>query len=561
MSLSVVEDVTEQNRVEAELKRKTEEQELLLENIDTQIWYLMDEENYGAVNKAHAVFLGLEKEHLERKCLYSFLSKEEAAVCITGNKEVFRQRKQIRTEEWLKNSQGETRLLAITKTPKLDAGGNVEYVICAAQDITERKVMENELIEHQNHLEELVVERTNELKALNKQLLREISERKLTDEMLRQAQRLESIGILTVGIAHDFNNILTAILNYTELMIEDTPAGNKIAINLQQVLKATHRAKELVNQILVFSRRCEQPHNPVHLTPIIMEVLGLLRATLAHDIILRHNIETVKDTVWANPSQIHQILMNLSLNAAHAMREGGGVLQVNIAGVDIDPQEEPDYTYPGLNPGSYLKITVSDTGHGIEPNILSKIFEPFFTTKGVGEGTGMGLAVAYEIVTGLGGGITVSSEPGHGSRFSVYLPRAGDVIVLAEEGQTSKLEGRSRLLLVDDEESIIQVSRLLLRQLGYEAWATTSSEEALEIFKAAPECFDLVVTDLDMPKMSGEELSQELLKIRPNLPIILCTGFSYSISAERAKSIGIREIIMKPFAVRELAYVIKRLID
>jgi CheY-like chemotaxis protein/two-component sensor histidine kinase len=294
---------------------------------------------------------------------------------------------------------------------------------------------------------------------------------------------------------------------------------------------------------------------------LVKETLKMLRSTLPSTIEIRRNIDrgVTNSTVMADPTQIHQVLMNLCTNAAHAMREKGGVLSITLAKVDIDSTSDAEI--PGLEAGSYLRLSVSDTGHGMDEAIRERIFDPYFTTKGPDEGTGLGLSVVYGIVKDLSGGITVSSNPGEGTTFQVFFP-------ITETSETASVAvsgflptGKGRILVVDDEKYIVEMLKEMLGQLGYEVAARYSSADALEFFQAQPERFDLVITDQTMPHMTGTDLAKEMLKIRPDIPIIICTGFSAVIDVARAKKIGIKAFLMKPVALQQLAEEIHKLLN
>jgi len=380
------------------------------------------------------------------------------------------------------------------------------------------------------------------------------------ETQLRQVQKMEAIGTLAGGIAHDFNNILAAIMGYTEMALYDVPEGSSGRRNLEQVLKAGYRGKDLVKQIITFSRRRDEERRPMRISPIVKEALKLLRASLPTTLDIRQNIKTQPGMVLADPTQIHQVLMNLISNAAYAMREKGGVLEVSLTDVDINPDGAAP-SHPDLQPGPYLKLTVGDTGCGIEHAIMERIFDPFFTTKKPGEGTGMGLAVVHGIVKSYGGAIVVDSEPGKGSTFSVFFPRIEGHLLPEVDSDAPLPTGNEHILFVDDEEDLVDMVQQMLERLGYSVVAKTNSLEALEMFKVQPDQFDLVVTDQTMPHMAGVDLAKELMRIRPRIPIILSTGFSEVISAEEAKALGIQAFLMKPFATRVLAETIRRVLD
>ncbi len=389
-------------------------------------------------------------------------------------------------------------------------------------------------------------------------LKRDITEAVRMEAQLRQAQKMEAIGTLAGGIAHDFNNILGAIMGYTELVKLKTTDIN-IHSYLVQLLKACGRAKDLVQQILTFSRQREQEKKPVAVTPIVKEAMKLIRSSLPSTVEIRQSYTNRYDTVLADPTQIHQVLMNLCTNAVHAMRKREGVLDVSLRQNEILAD---DRAYnPELKAGAYLQLIVSDTGEGIDPTIRDKIFDPFYTTKKSGEGTGLGLSVVYGIVKDHGGDITLESKMGVGTTFTVSLPLID--ADAEQEGLESAVipRGKGCILFVDDEEPIASLWHGMLTSLGYEVEVRLSSSDALEAFNAHPERFDLVITDMTMPNMTGAALAREILKIRPELPIIMTTGFSERINKEEAMKIGIREFFMKPVSLTILAQTVKQIMD
>jgi PAS domain S-box-containing protein len=377
---------------------------------------------------------------------------------------------------------------------------------------------------------------------------------------LQQAQKMEAIGTLAGGIAHDFNNILAAIVGYSEMaMYNNLPKESKAHTNMGQVLKAAHRAKDLVMQILTFSRQSEQERRPVKVHLIVKEALKLLRASLPSTIEIRTHIEEDSDSVMADPTQVHQVLMNLCTNAHHAMLERGGVLEVSLVPVEMDRADAAEYH--DLEPGHYLKLSVSDTGHGMDRNTMERIFDPYFTTKEKGSGTGLGLAVVHGIVKSHGGKILVESELGVETAFHVFIPR-----ILSESEPKAEIHkplprGGERILFIDDEEFLVDLGKQMLERLGYTVECMTGSMEALDAFGKRPDDFDLVITDMTMPKMTGEVLAKRLMSIRPDIPIIISTGFSELMSEERAREIGIISLIMKPLSIRDLAKTIRSALD
>lgn len=388
-------------------------------------------------------------------------------------------------------------------------------------------------------------------------IMRDVTHELKLERELRQSQKMEAIGRLAGGIAHDFNNILTAIIGYSELAMRKLPNGDPVARDLVHVLEAGSRAKDLVGRILTFSRVKEQERTPVVLAAIIDEVLKLLHSTLPATIEIHQHLNGCSDLqVLADPTQIHQVLMNLGTNAAHAMRAKGGVFGVTLSEVDIN-DAEASY-YQDLKPGHYVKLSISDTGHGMAEGIRDRIFDPYFTTKKVGEGTGMGLAVVQGIVKSHDGTISVYSEPGIGTTFHILLPKLEGVAYCRHEARDAVEGGTERILLVDDESMLAELGKSMLEPSGYSVTAVTRSADALNMFRSDPQGFDLVITDMTMPGLTGKDLAKEMIGIRSDIPIILCTGFSELVNEKQAKGSGIREFIMKPYTVSSLQQAIHR---
>ncbi|MHC1727806.1 MAG: PAS domain S-box protein [Syntrophobacteraceae bacterium] len=391
-------------------------------------------------------------------------------------------------------------------------------------------------------------------------IAQDITDSKLLAFQLNHAQKMEAIGTLAGGIAHDFNNILAPIIGYSELSLNAVPKESRLHHNMEQILLSANRARDLVKQILAVSRRVEPTCRPVQVSLLIKETLKLLRPSLPSTIEIRQNLDegAIESTVMADPSQIHQVLMNLCTNAHHAMREKGGVLSITLKNVDFDADTKRDV--PDLEPGSYLRLSVADTGHGIVESVRRRIFDPYFTTKGPAEGTGLGLALVYGIVKNLAGEIAVFTEPGQGATFAVYFPRTKMIQVPMAEALVPLPTGKGLVLVVDDEMSIVEMLKDMLESLGYEVATRYSSSDALQAFRAHPETFDLVITDMTMPHMTGLALAKEILRIRADIPIILCTGFSEAVNEDRAKLPGIRQLLMKPVAMRDLAAAVNKII-
>jgi signal transduction histidine kinase/ActR/RegA family two-component response regulator len=384
-------------------------------------------------------------------------------------------------------------------------------------------------------------------------------ERKKLEIQLQQVQKIESIGTLAGGIAHDFNNILGIIVGNTELAMDDVPEWNPARNNLEEIRTASIRARDVVKQILAFSRQSAEEVKPVRMSPIIKESLKLMRSSIPKTIEIHQDISTNSDTVRADPTRLNQILINLCTNATHAMRDKGGVLEVGMENVEFD--EDTAAHFHDLLPGEYVKLTVSDTGHGMEPKVLKRIFDPYFTTKKVEEGSGMGLSVFHGIVKAYGGTILVESKLGVGTTIQIFFPYTESNSQLEIEIPVEIPRGRERILFVDDEKAMVNAIQSMMERLGYEVTARTSSIEALAAFRANPERFNLVITDFAMPNMTGMELARELLKLRSDIPIILCTGYSDQINEEKAKGNGICELVMKPVALSEIANTIRNVLD
>jgi nitrogen-specific signal transduction histidine kinase/ActR/RegA family two-component response regulator len=381
-----------------------------------------------------------------------------------------------------------------------------------------------------------------------------------SEKQLRQVMKLQAIGTLAGGIAHDFNNILFPIVGYTELTMDDVPEDSQARQNLEEVLKAADRAKELVKQILTFSRQSSQERKPLKVQYLIKEATKLLRATIPSSIEIECNIDESCGPIKGDPTQVHQIIMNLCTNAYHAVQETGGKLEVSLKEINISYEQSLDRV--GMKIGKHIELMVKDSGHGMEPQVMERIFEPYYTTKAQGKGTGLGLSVIHGIVKSHGGDITVSSRPGNGATFKVYLPIIDDI---EEEIHVIEpliaINGKERILLIDDEEQIIDIEQQILERLGYKVTSKTDSEEALEEFAAQPDRFDLVITDMTMPKMTGDQLARRMMDIKPQIPVILCTGFNETISEEKALAMGIDKFVMKPIVKDELASSIRTVLD
>ena len=407
----------------------------------------------------------------------------------------------------------------VTASPMLGVAGTLEQTVLVAHDVTQRKGLE---------------------------------------ARLRQAQKMEAIGTLAGGIAHDFNNILGIIMGFAEMALGSAGDDQILSRRVNHILDACQRARDLIFQILTFSRQSSEEASPLRMGPLVAETMKLLSATLPKNIRIEESIKPGEDWVRADPTQIQQILMNLCSNAAHAMREQGGSLYVGLHVVEYDAHKA--LAHPELSPGAYARLIVRDTGHGMPPEVIERIFDPFYTTKNPGVGTGMGLSVVHGIVQKYGGAVTVESAPGRGSAFTVHLPLAspGSAAGRRTADADALPPGQGRILAVDDEKALLEMTRDMLTSLGYTVTATDSPAEALKLIAADPAAFDAVFTDQTMPGMTGAELAREILTLRADIPIIMSTGYSDTINPEKAAGLGIREYLLKPVLRRALAEALAR---
>lgn len=530
-------DITERKRAEELLAAHHEWLITILDGIPVPTFMIDRERTLVLWNRSNEIFTGKTKELLLGKRVdLSFLFKEKTPPTLAeilvdmSDDEIARHFGQgsIRISDahpgvfestgkiWL---HGEERIISIQASRVYDAEGNMAGAIQNAQDITKRVELETQL---------------------------------------RQAQKMEAIGTLAGGIAHDFNNILAAIIGYTDLTrlkLKQTDLSKY----LDQVQRACERAKSLVNQILSFSRKTDREIKPIDMGAILKEAVKLLRATIPSTIEIRMKTETNRNAVLADPTQIHQVIINLCTNASHAMRERGGVLEISLDNVEIESHKKPPH--PDLAPGMYTKLSVRDTGTGITADNIGRIFDPFFTTKKKGEGTGLGLSVIYGIIREYEGAVIVESEIGTGSVFHVYLPSAALESKVSEDVATPLPGGHERILFIDDEDILAEMGRELLEELGYKVIAVTDSAKALDVFRTHADRFDLIITDMTMPVMTGVELARLFFAIRPDIPVILYSGFTEQISEVEARNLGIREFLMKPLSLAKVAHIVRQVLD
>ncbi|MGD2271636.1 MAG: ATP-binding protein [Desulfobacterales bacterium] len=517
------------------LKDSEEKYRLLADHITDVIWILdIDELRFLYVSPSIERMQRYTPDELKQLPLEKYLTSEslklatkviaeELALEETATVDPFRSRT---LEMQAYNKEGSKFWLEVTASFLRDDNGKPIRILGVSRDISERKRAEKE--------------------------------RKSLEAQLQQAHKLEAVGTLAGGIAHDFNNILSAVIGFTEMALFETKQDSMLYSNLQEVLKAGNRATDLVKQILAFSRQAGQEKKPIQVGIIVKEVTRLLRASLPTTIEIHQNLQS-DAAVLADPTQLHQVLMNLCTNAYHAMNTKGGRLEISLANVELDDGfADSD---PHVTPGSYLCLTVRDTGHGMDPGVKDRIFEPFFTTKERDQGTGLGLSVVHGIITSHGGTIAVDSAIEKGSTFKIFLPIIEKKPDARSEIKDLTPAGVERILFVDDEKPLVDMGRLMLERLGYTVTTRTSSVEALEFFRKQPNAIDLIITDMTMPNLTGEKLARELIDIRPEIPIILCTGYSQQITEEKAKKIGIKEFILKPIVMQDLAKTIRNVLD
>ena len=518
-------DITERKQSEEALRSSENKYRTLTEQMPDLIWHKDINNVYVSCNRSYAEAVGLTVDTIAGHRDEDFYPPELVAKYLADDQYIIATGQPLKMEEMWRETRG-NRWLHTSKAPLLDKSGNCIGTIGIAHDITERKQVE--------------------------------AERKHMELQLFQSQKMEAIGTLAGGIAHDFNNILSVIIGYAELARDKNQKENKEKY-LQETLNGAQRAKNLVKQILTFSRQEDHTEKkPLDIKVLLKEAIKFLRSSIPTTVEINHHITEEDCNIMADPTQMHQVIMNLCTNAAHAMK-AGGTLKVELANIELAKDEIPNY--PDLQPGHYVKLTVSDTGYGIDPDNIQKIFDPFFTTKSVDEGTGLGLSVVYGIVKGHGGVINVYSEPGKGASFHIYLPRI--IQTETKEMDTGKpvIGGTERILFVDDEPALVDIGMRMLFPLGYHVTGATSSKEALDIFCADPQRFDLVITDMTLPKITGIDLSREMLKIRPDIPIILCSGIKEPKTEAQVKSLGIRVYLTKPLTRKELAWVVRDTLD
>lgn len=510
-------DVTERKIAEKNLVAERDKLEIVTQSVGVGLAVISKEYKTIWANKIIYNIFG----DVNGKLCHVIYNQNKDVCENCGVKEVFTKGKEfVSTEQKGKDANGNTIWSQIIATPIRDEDGNITSALEVVLPITERKLLEDQL---------------------------------------RQSQKMESIGTLTGGVAHDFNNILGIIIGNTELALEDLPEWNPVYKNLEEIKTAAVRASGIVKNLLSFSRKTDYKLVPVEIIQSIKEALSLIKATIPSTIEIQVNLPHSEQAILADPVQMNQVIMNLCINASQAMEATGGTLSVAAKYIKID--NETALTNPDLKVGgSYLKLSIVDSGPGIDPKIVDKIFDPYFTTKAIGKGSGLGLSIVHGIVTNHNGAITVKSEPGGGAAFTILLPLADEIKKIDTEKTDSSPSGSETILFVDDEESIVKMTKQMLIRMGYQVHAETNPIEALSLFEVNPAQFDLVITDMTMPQMTGVQLSEKLFAIRKDIPVIICTGHSLQIDEEKANRLGINAFIMKPIIKTELAKTIHRVL-
>lgn len=518
--VAVYEDMTEQVQAREDLEASEAKYRGMVEHIGIGVTLVSPEMRVLELNPQMREWFPRASPHKRQICYQVFNDPPGDTIC--NGCPIIATLRDGRIHEMVRKCMvaGAVHNFRLVASPLRDAGGNMVAVIEIVEDITQRLVMEKQL---------------------------------------RQAQKMEAIGTLAGGIAHDFNNILSAILGYSELCLDHVTPNSQLQSNLQEVMNAGLRAKELVRQILAFSRRDEGDLKPIQLGPIIKETLKLLRSTLPATIEIQSHIRS-HCLAMCDPTQIHQIIMNLCTNAAYTMEANGGTMTVYLTNIRID---DPAAGSLQLAPGTYLKLSVADTGEGIAPQHLESIFEPYFSTKPENEGTGLGLSVVHGIVLNYGGKITVRSELGKGAVFDIYLPvsKESETRVHCIEKVQPASGGSEKILFIDDNAQIAEMAKHMLERRGYKMTIATDSRKALELFKTRPADFDLVISDMSMPGLPGDQLARKILELSPHTPIIICTGYSKGISKQKVAQIGIKALALKPLLCNELSQLVRKVLD
>ncbi|MGV8075240.1 MAG: PAS domain S-box protein [Syntrophobacteraceae bacterium] len=523
--VTVLEDITESKQAEARLRESEEKYRLFVETALEGIWARDAEHRVTFVNQVMCDMFGYSMDEMLGLSTETFIFEDDLEDWKARKKD--RKRGLSRIYECrFRRKTGKALWARVSAKALVDKNGGFQGSFGMLTDITERKQAEED--------------------------------RERVEAQLRQAQKMEAIGALAGGIAHDLNNILQPIIGYTEMALNNLSESSPLREGLEQVRSASLRAKELIRQILAVSRfTVEQQRIPIDISSIIKEAMKLLRSSLPTSLQIRQDVRM--GTALADPTQIHQVLMNLCTNAAHAMGDKG-IMEVRLVPVDLSENDLVDQSIIDLKPGPYLELSVSDTGSGMDLQSMERIFDPYFTTKDEGKGSGLGLAVVHGIVRRHDGALSVTSAPGKGSTFRIYIPRMEKAAVTTMEMPQAVPIGTERILLVDDEHAVVGMGTAILERLGYKVTSETDSLRALEIFRAGPNDFELIITDYTMPKLTGVDLAEEVRRIRPDVPIIICTGFIEEITSDRLKELRM-EFLTKPYGMKQIAEIVRRILD
>jgi len=525
---SIMLDITEQKVVEEALRKSEEKYRNILESMEEGYYEVDLAGNFTFLNDAMCRIRGYTRDELMGMNNRQYMDPETAKKVYEAYSEVYRSERPIKGYQW--------------KTTRKDGTeGHVEVSAALIKDLKGNSIGFRGIVRD-----------INERKQAEKENAR-------LQSQLQQSHKMEAIGTLAGGIAHDFNNILAIILGNAELASDDVPNWNPARKSLREIRKASIRAKDMVRQLLAFSRKTDEENMPLNMAPILKESMKMLRSAIPTSVEFKQHVSDHQCGIMGDASQINQIVMNLVTNAADAMSEEGGLLEVTLEKIIL--QEEKTCFDWVLPPGPYVRLKVRDTGEGIEPKVMDRIFEPYFTTKEVGKGTGMGLSVIHGIVKRHSGGIRVESELGKGTVFEIYFPALEKTAEEEIEPEAEIKGGSERILFVDDEEPMVNLNRQRLERLGYQVKSTTKPLEALEWFKADPGQFDVIITDMTMPRMTGDRLAEEVLKIRPHMPVIICTGYSERMSAKKAEALGVSKYIEKPIDLRNLASALREVLE
>ncbi|MFH2132936.1 MAG: PAS domain S-box protein [bacterium] len=524
--MGIVEDITQRKAFEKDLRGSEKRYRDVVDNMPQRLFFKNCQSEYVTVNKKYAADFSQPPEFFPGKTDFDIHPRERAERYRKEDQQIIQSGKPLEYQDE-RTLKGRIRTIHSLKVPIIMENGETEGILGISWDVTDRIVAEKE--------------------------------QKRLEALLQQTQKMEAIGTLAGGIAHDFNNLLHPIIGFSRLGMRAADETGATYHQFSSIHKAANRAKELVQQILTFSHQSVKILKPVLLQPIIKEALQMLRSSLPTTIQIETEISPDCGPVEADVTQIHQIVMNLATNAYHAMQETGGTLQIALQPVHCDADSLPGIS---MKPGDYVCLSIRDSGEGISPEIRDRIFEPYFTTKDINKGTGLGLSVVRGIVKSHSGQIMLKSAPGEGTEFTIYFPASlSQTETLVSGSKPLKTRGNERILVVDDEEEIAFFQKEALKQLGYTVTIKSDSREALELFQMEPSAFDLVVTDMTMPHITGYQLSLQLLKIRPELPVILCTGYSETVDEEKALAVGIKRFLMKPIDQDDLAAAIRDVLD